>query len=494
MTFFTNLSHDLKTPLSLIISPLEKMIPTKSDSNEKQELEMMHRNAKLLLNEVEQLLDVRKLDSGQSLICLAHGNLTEFVSEVCADFFSFAESKGVSLDIIEESKVIEMDFDQKKIRRIMQNLLSNAFKYNIKEGKVEVRIGQLFEDKQSFARIEVTDTCIGIADEHKTKIFNRFFQTNHTSTRMGSGIGLNVVQDYVQMHHGNVKVHDNKPQGTRIVVLLPIHSQYQRTIKLEPSKVKEDNENTPIDSNQKAVLVVEDNADFRLFLSNSLREEYTIFEAENGAVALTILNAQKIDLVLTDLMMPKMNGLELCYAMKLSDTLKHIPIVMLSAQNAREQIVEGLNNGADDYLTKPFNVDILLIRVKKLLSWTENNVHTKRSYQVTPSDITVNSLDEELVQKAIEIVEREIAQTEFNVKQLSVELGMSRGHLYRKLTVITGKTPVEFIRIIRIKRGMQYLQQETGCVLEIAHSVGLSPKMFSKYFKEEFGVYSSEYK
>ncbi|MFV0290757.1 MAG: response regulator [Mangrovibacterium sp.] len=493
MTFFTNLSHDLKTPLSLIISPLEKMIPTKIEGAEKQELEMMFRNAKLLLNEVEQLLEVRKLDNAESLIRLAHGNLTEFIGEVCADFFSFAKSEGISLNIIEETKVIEMDFDQKKIRRVMQNLLANAFKYNIKDGKVEVRIGQLFHDQQNMARIEVADTGIGIADEHKEKIFDRFFQTNHTSTRMGSGIGLNVVLDYVKMHNGSVQVCDNKPQGTRIIVLLPISSQYRRTIKLEPTKMKVANQQEMMDENQKTVLVVEDNADFRIFLSNSLRNDYNILEAENGAVAMRVLEDYKVDLVLTDLTMPEMNGMELCEAMKADEKSKHIPIIMLSAQNAREQIVAGLNNGADDYLTKPFNVDILLIRVEKLMHWSRTAENKKKPYQVSPSDISVKSLDEELVQKAIEIVEREIAQVDFNVEQLSAEVGMSRGHLYRKLTAITGKTPVEFIRIIRIKRGMQLLQQEKGSVSEIAHSVGLSPKMFAKYFKEEFGKLPSEY-
>lgn len=492
LRFFTNVNHDLRTPLSLIIIPLEKILHSEAAMNVQKELTLIHRNAVTLLNVVNQLLDLRKLENGKAQLNASHGDLAEFTKCVCDSFESYADKKGITLSLVLKSRELETNFDRNKMERILLNLLSNAFKYNCEQGSVTVTLESVVKEGSSYASLKVADTGIGISDANKEKIFDRFFQEESASTAyVGSGIGMHIVYEYVQLHGGEIKIVDNQPQGTIVEVLLPI--VYAARQEMLPSVVEEKGGDESQLVSQRNLLVVEDNDDFRNFLVDSLKEYYQVFEAANGKEALLVLQKQEINLVVSDIRMPVMDGLELCHAIKSDLTYSHIPVLLLTARSAEEHVLEGLREDADDYLTKPFNLEILLLRIAKLLQWSSNNHKQFGTIDISPSEITVSTLDERLIEQAIQAVENNMDNSEFSVEDLSAAIGMSRGHLYKKLMTITGKSPIEFIRILRIKRGKALLEQSQESISQIAYRVGLSPKSFSKYFKEEFGSLPSEY-
>ena len=498
MRFFTNVSHDLRTPLSLIIIPLEKLLSSNLEKGVKEELELIHRNSETLLNEVNQLLDFRKLDQQKTQLMLSHGNLSDFVKEVCGSFIPQAVKKGINIRLhINETKM-DMDFDRNKIQRILLNLLSNAVKYNYENGEVIVALDKITANGTENAQIQVADTGIGIKDENKDKIFDRFFQEQHsTTTYIGNGIGLHIVKEYVTMHHGTITVENHIPQGTIFTITLPVtHNYAVNDEKQDEAEIREkavDEVSDTTDTHKTSLLIVEDNDDFRNFLINCLKGTYQVFDAPNGKEALEILAHQSIQIVISDVMMPEMDGMELCRKIKTDIRYSHIPVILLTARTADEHELSGLKEGADDYITKPFNLEILLLRIQKILKWTINNHEKFKTIDISPSEITVSSLDEQLIEKAIRAVEENMDNSEFSVEELSSYVGMSRGHLYKKLIMITGKSPLEFIRILRVKRGKQLLEQSQLNVSQIAYQIGLSPKQFAKYFKEEFGYVPSEY-
>ena len=495
MRFFTNVSHDLRTPLSLIITPLEKLLASSiSDNQVKSDLKLMHRNAEILMGEVNQLLDLRKLENGKSELKLSHGNISEFIKETCGSFEPYSNKKGIQLKLILKSPSIEMDFDRNKIQRILMNLLSNAYKFNTENGSITITVDKITEANAEKIRIQVADTGIGISEDGKELIFERFYQETHTSDYIGSGIGLHIVKEYVSMHGGNIEVKNNVPRGTVFVITLPISLTYEKYAEEEQVEEIVPTEDMESTENDYPILIVEDNDDFRQFLIDCLKEHYPVVAAPNGKKALSVMSHQPVKMVISDVMMPVMDGLELCNKIKGDIRFSHIPVILLTARAADEHVLSGLKEGADDYITKPFNLDILLLRINKLLEWRKMNYNKFKTIDIEPSEITISSLDEQLISKAIKLVEENISNPEFSVEELSSAIGMTRGHLYKKLMTITGKSPIEFIRAIRIKRGKQLLEKSQLGVSEIAYEVGLSPKQFSKYFKEAYGELPSEYK
>ena len=484
MRFFTNVSHDLRTPLALIITPLEKLLALESARNLKTDLELIYRNAVALLNEVNQLLDFRKLDRQKTQLTPSYGNLSDFVKETCDSFKELSLKNGIRLELNLMDTDISMSFDRNKMQRILLNLLSNAVKYNRKDGIVVVTVNKILVSEKEHVRIQVADTGIGIKDENKEKVFDRFFQEQHTATTyVGSGIGLHIVKEYVTLHQGTIRITDNQPQGSIFTITLPVVDRTN-----EERQLCHDSKEEGV-----SVLVVEDNDDFRHFLIGCLKEHYQIFEASDGKEALEILSQQSVQMVISDVMMPVMDGLELCHAVKTDIRFSHIPVILLTARTAEKHVLGGLREGADDYITKPFNLDILLLRIQKLLKWTRSNHEKFGKMEVSPSEITISSLDEQLIEKAIRIVEDNMDNSEFSVEELSTQIGISRSGLYKKLMSITGKSPLEFIRILRLKRGKQLLEKSQLNISQIAYQVGLSPKQFAKYFKEEYGCLPSNY-
>lgn len=444
----------------------------------------IHRNAVALLDEVNQLLDFRKLDKQKAQLSLSYGNLSDFVKETCDSFKELSLKNGIQLELNLMDADISMSFDRNKMQRILLNLLSNAVKYNREDGSVVVTVDKIRVSEKEHVRIQVADTGIGIKDENKEKVFDRFFQEQHAATTyVGSGIGLHIVKEYVTLHQGTIRITDNRPQGSIFVITLPVVGGTNEERQLCHGSQEEGI----------SVLVVEDNDDFRRFLVGCLKEHYQVFEASNGKEALEILSQQSVQMVISDVMMPVMDGLELCHAVKTDIRFSHIPVILLTARTAEEHVLGGLREGADDYITKPFNLDILLLRIQKLLQWTQSNHEKFGKMEVSPSEITISSLDEQLIEKAIRIVEENMDNSEFSVEELSAQIGISRSGLYKKLMSITGKSPLEFMRILRLKRGKQLLEKSQLSISQIAYQVGLSPKQFAKYFKEEYGCLPSEY-
>lgn len=503
LRFFTNISHELRTPLTLIISPLENVIRQTRDEGQKGKLEMVHRNAVRLLNMVNQLLDFRKSDVKGHQLNPAQGDIVEFVHNISNSFKEYSEKKSVHLIFFTAIKELLMVFDEDKMGKIIMNLLSNAFKFTPEGGRVDVSLDLLPATAEQTERLEIriSDTGIGIKDEDKELIFERFFQVQQKSGQKtsGSGIGLHLVKEFVALHNGTITVFDNLSKGTVFVVTLPVvHAQVAAKPEAGPTAEEENIEtleHIALAQDMPLVLIVDDNEDFRLFMRDSLATEYRVEVAADGSKAWQMIPELQPDIIVSDVMMPEMDGNELCRLVKNDIRTSHIPLVLLTARSAKEQKLEGLESGADDYVTKPFDFDILNLRIKRLLQLRQKRQENfNPQMEIAPSDITITSLDEKLIQKAIKYVEDNISRSELSVEELSSELGMSRVHLYKKMVSITGKTPIEFIRIIRLKRAAQFLRESQQTVSEIAFQTGFSnPKYFRKYFKDEFGVLPSEY-
>lgn len=503
--FFTNISHELRTPLTLIIAPLEQMLKEESnDESRKMRLQLMYRNAHRLLVLVNQLLDFRKGEMSSHHLSLSEGDIITYIQGVCDSFLLMADKKQIHFSFFSSVDHFTMAFDADKVGKIVMNLLANAFKFTPEGGRVTVMVEHIQEDIDVI-EIKVADTGVGISDADKEHIFDRFYQTENkenVDATSGTGIGLSLIHDFVALHGEDVTVFDNIGKGAVFVVHIPVKHvdvQYHPANSMPvpdllPEAAGQSNEETD-KSKFPLLLIVDDNDDFRLFMEYSLGLQYRVKLASNGKEAWDILqNSEEMpDLVVSDIMMPEMDGNELCRLIKEDKRTAHIPVILLSAKQNTESKVEGLTMGADDYVTKPFNMTILVLRIRKLIELSRYNV-SKGTIDPAPSDIVITSLDEKLIEKAVKYVEDNISRSDLSVEELSRELGMSRVHLYKKMLQITGKTPIEFIRVIRLKRAAQLLRDSQLHVSEIAFQVGFNnPKYFSRYFKEEFGVLPSAY-
>lgn len=504
--FFTNVSHELRTPLTLIISPLESMMKETADERRLDKLKLMHRNAQRLLNLVNQLLDFRKNEVAGLHLSLSEGDVVAYARNICSSFLILSEKKNVHLTFFSAVESLNMAFDEDKIGKVIMNLLSNAFKFTPEGGRVDVSM-DLLRDSSEVLEIKVSDTGVGISDEDKERIFDRFYQVEHNGESdhqsTGSGIGLSLVRDYVTLHGGTVRVFDNVGKGSVFVVDIPVkHSASVAEEHLEekeaPSVKHElpagqiaDGTSAEVEKKKPLALIVDDNEDLIAFMKDSLILYFRVQSASNGREAWQMIPDLMPDIIVSDVMMPEMDGNELCRWVKSDRRTANIPLILLTAKQAVEDKLEGLTIGADDYVTKPFNVEILVLRMRKLIDLSSKNKLRTR-IEPEPSEIVITSLDEQLIEKAIKFVEENITCSDLSVESLSRELGMSRVQLYKKLLQITGKTPTEFIRIIRLKRAVQFLRESQLNVSEIAYRVGFNnPKYFTKYFKDEFGVLPS---
>ncbi|MBN1182779.1 MAG: response regulator [Bacteroidales bacterium] len=509
--FFTNVSHEFRTPLTLIITPLERLIKKYKDHEIKPQLDLIFSNAKRLNGLINQLLDFRKMEAQRLQINWDFGNIIKFLREVFNSFRDLAESKSMVYSFTSSVDELFMRFDEDKLEKILFNLLSNAFKFTHDKGKIEVDIDFLeinnsnnpfFNSKEALV-IRVCDTGIGIHPDLHDKVFERFFQNDQPSSLInkGSGVGLSLTQEFVKLHDGVIKVDSALNKGSTFTVYLPVNRERIEELHKEmkvPQELPVVGEISDIHYNPSnfTILLVEDNEDFRFYLRDNLRVNYRIIEARNGKEAIEIIVNQMPDLIVSDLRMPIMDGLEFCKQTKQNKNTSHIPFILLTASLTPENEIEGLQAGADAYITKPFSFEILESRINNLISQRER---TKKFYQknfkIEPGTIGITSLDEKLMDKALKIVEVNISDTDFSVEKLSNELGFSRVHLYKKMLSITGKTPVEFIRLVRLKRAAQLLKESQLTVSEIAYQVGFTdPRYFSKQFRAEFNMLPSRYK
>ena len=503
--FFTNVSHELRTPLTLIISPLEGMLKETTDELQSTRLQLMHRNAQRLLHLVNQLLDFRKGEMSTHQLSLSEGDIISYVHSVCNSFLLMADKKHIQFSFFSGIDTFSMAFDADKVGKIVMNLLSNAFKFTPEGGRVTVMIEHV-AGTPDMLEIKIADTGIGISEVDKEHIFERFYQAGHKGVEetTGNGIGLSLVRDFVTLHEGEVKVFDNIGTGSVFVIQFPV-KHVETQVQLPPEtgipageeEDKEIKEETREETERKdfpLLLIVDDNEDFRIFMRYSLELQYRVKLAVSGKEAWEMMQEELPDLVISDVMMPQMDGNELCRLIKQDKRTAHIPVILLTARQNTEAKLEGLQTGADDYVTKPFNMTILVLRIRKLIELSRYHRVTQGMIDPAPSEIVITSLDEKLIEKAIKYVEDNMSRTELSVEELSRELGMSRVHLYKKLLQITGKTPIEFIRVIRLKRAAQLLRESQLHVSEVAFEVGFNnPKYFSRYFKDEFGVLPSVY-
>ena len=503
--FFTNVSHELRTPLTLIISPLEGMLKETTDELQSTRLQLMYRNAQRLLHLVNQLLDFRKGEMSTHQLSLSEGDIISYVHSVCNSFLLMADKKHIQFSFFSGIDTFSMAFDADKVGKIVMNLLSNAFKFTPEGGRVTVMIEHV-AGTPDMLEIKIADTGIGISDVDKEHIFERFYQADHKGVEetTGNGIGLSLVRDFVTLHEGEVKGFDNIGTGSVFVIQFPV-KHVETQVQLPPEtgisigeeEDKEIKEETREETERKdfpLLLIVDDNEDFRIFMRYSLELQYRVKLAVNGNEAWEMMQEELPDLVISDVMMPQMDGNELCRLIKQDKRTAHIPVILLTARQNTEAKLEGLQTGADDYVTKPFNMTILVLRIRKLIELSRYHRVTQGMIDPVPSEIVITSLDEKLIEKAIKYVEDNMSRTELSVEELSRELGMSRVHLYKKLLQITGKTPIEFIRVIRLKRAAQLLRESQLHVSEVAFEVGFNnPKYFSRYFKDEFGVLPSVY-
>ena len=490
LQFFTNISHDLRTPLTLIISPLEQMVKKMEQGNIPEnmlnQLKNIHKNAQLLLNEVNTLLDFRRIDAGGETINLQQGDIVDHLNSILVSFGDYAEERGIHLSFNHDIDSFIMEYDREKMNKVIYNLFSNALKFTPSGGSVNLS----FYQKQDHVIISVADTGKGIPDNDKPNIFRRFYQSaNNDSSQTGSGIGLHIASDYVRLHHGTISVSDNKPIGTVFTITLPAFANSPSPVVSQPSLVT-------CHPSTLTKLIVDDNPDMLSFVSSCMKETYKVLTATDGASALDILQHEQIGLIISDVMMPGIDGFELCRRVKNDINLSHIPVILLTARTTDVSRIEGLQLGADDYLTKPFNVEVLRLRVKKFIEWEQNNHQQFRKKMIIePSEITITPLDEQFIKKAITLVEQNISDSDYSVETLAADVAMSRSTLYKKLMAITGQGPAEFIRTIRIKRGRALLETSQMQITEIAYAVGFTTvKSFTMNFKAEYGMTPSEFK
>ncbi len=515
--FFTNVSHEFRTPLSLIISPLEKLLKQSKDDGLQPQLKLMYRNSRRLLNLVNQLLDFRRMEVQKINLKPAYGDIVFFIDEIYQTFTDLAERKHIQFVYTTSHKEFFTWFDHDKLEKIVFNLLSNAFKFT-SEGKT-ISIDLLIEPgvKEVQAQdgsgytgdrvtLKVIDTGIGIPHENIDRIFIRFFQNDMPGTALsqGSGIGLSLTKEFVQLHNGSIQVESEPGKGSCFTVILHLSAESSgasSSLADIPEEImapaSEDETVNKLTEEKKGalVLLVEDNDDFRFYLKDNLKAKYKIIEASNGKEGISIAIGNLPDLIVSDVMMPEVDGFELCQQLKTNLKTSHIPIILLTARMSEQKKMEGFETGADDYITKPFSFEMLESRMNNLIEQRERIRNAFQKYfKIEPGEIGITSLDEKLIAKALKLVEENMENPEFSVEKLSRELGMSRVHLYKKLTALTGKTPIEFIRIMRLKRAAQLLGKSQLTVSEIAYEVGFNdPRYFSRYFKTEFGILPSQY-
>ena len=517
--FFTNITHEFRTPLTLILAPIATMSEKITDPRLSQQLNIMKKNGRRLLTLVNQLLDLSKLESGNLKLNVAPGNIISIIKGVTMSFQSLAESKQIELLVHSEAREPILYFDQDKIEKVLSNLLSNAFKFTAPGGRIQVTVQSPAiaknKDLKEYLQIIVKDTGKGIPAEKVAHIFNRFYQADDSLVREfgGSGIGLALTKEFIDLHHGSIEVFSQETKGTEMVLRLPMGKEHFIAAginvqdKIEDSFLQEEentlpiisgnddyNEGTAPDQQKPIVLLIEDNAEVRQYIKEILMEDYTVIQAADGEAGVEKAGEQIPDLILSDVMMPKMNGYQVCKILKNTEKTSHIPIILLTAKASIESKLEGLQTAADDYLTKPFVSGELLARVHNLIQ-SRKKLREKFRGQIIlkPSEIVSSSIDEVFLNRLMKIVEENMGDDLFGVERLSDKMGMSRSQLHRKLNALIGKGPSQLIRSFRLTRAHDLLKVNAATLAEIAYTVGFSsPSYFSKCFREQFGYTPSD--
>lgn len=510
LNFFTNVSHELRTPLTLILNPIEEIGKQENlTPQSRQYVEVVRKNAERMARFVNQLLDLRKLQSGKGVIHPSRVEVVSFVKSIGEYFLELAREKHIDFHVVSESKEIEAWLDIDKVETVIYNLVGNAFKFTPGGKAIRVRVSQLAQHNK--VQIEVSDQGKGVPPEMLDKIFELFYEENVTESKQkGTGIGLALSKEMITLHGGTITARNNEDGGLTVTVTLAVGKAQAATTTptfLQHAEATDEmlaSYETPVtepveaNGNLPLLLVVEDNADLQAFLKTQLNTLYRVETADNGEEGLAKALELQPDLVLSDIMMPKMNGIEMLDKLKNNLATSHIPVILLTAKSAIESQIEGLDYGADYYITKPFRHDFLVAAIRNLISQRKKVLNAllegKKTIQLEPGEVTITSRDETFLQQIVAIVEEKMADVDFNIDTVAETVAMGRTTFYRKFKGLTGLAPVEFVREMRLKRAKQLLDAGTGNISEIAYSVGFNnAKYFSTCFKAQFGVTPSEY-
>jgi signal transduction histidine kinase/DNA-binding response OmpR family regulator len=515
--FFANISHEFRTPLTLLLAPIEEQLAScQSSGKQKESLLLMRRNANRLLELVNQLLDLSKLEAGKMQLAVKQGDLEELLKILIISFDSLADSKKITY--IKNFKIPpgEYWYDADALEKILNNLLSNAFKFTPAQGTVTVTIenAAAIATKGSWIKLCVADTGKGIAQDEQEKIFSPFYQGKHTMDgSIGTGLGLSLVKEFTKLYGGYVTLTSQEREGTIIEVYLPVGRENFNAIECShsilPTQIavngahnplieENDDENIvqgSVRPNHDVILVVEDNEDLRNFMSSILQDEYTVVTASNGKDGVEQALVHIPSLIISDVMMPVMEGTELTEKIKTDHRTSHIPVILLTAKNEQTSRLAGYKNGADDFLTKPFSTEELRVRIANLIDQRKLlAAKYKERITVLPTSMCEASLDEKFLQRARVVVERNIGDFTFGVESMASEMNLSRTQLLRKIKALTGLSTNEFIKDLRLKRAAELILAKANTITQVGYTVGFNDQSyFTKCFKKQFGVAPSEY-
>lgn len=497
MKFFTNISHEIRSPLTLILGPIARIKEAlKDDEKLSKQIEIMDNNGDRLLRMVNQLLNLRKIEMGGMQVCLKPVEFVSFVKKVCAYFDDACARNTISMNVHSVPNRLECSIDEDKVEKIVYNILSNAVKYTKSYIEVFVDVDDSGSEQEKII-IKIRDNGRGIDKTDIDKIFHRFFQTQDSGhDNQGTGIGLHLAKEFATVIGGGITVESEKNKGTEFTISIPCHRMAVQEIKNEKTDDEETAENKiEMATERPVVLIVEDNEDIRTYLRTSLDDTYEIREAKNGLEGEEMAIELLPDMIISDIMMPIKNGIEMNIDLKNNILTKHIPIIMLTAKTADETKKESLEAGADAYITKPFSEGVLRAQISRILSSKEEyRNHLLSELLMTPQKFKEAAPENEFLSKVVAIVEQNLTEPEFDVAQLSRELGMSRVHLYRTFKSFVGHSPSDFIKDFRLQRGVDILLQKKYNVNEIAYMTGFNdPKYFTSNFKKKYGMTPTEY-
>ncbi len=504
--FFANISHEFRTPLTLMLGPIRQLLEKSTDPAEKDLLSMAHRNANRQLLLVNQLLDLSKLDAGKMNLQASEEDFIPFLKGIAHAYESLAKQKNIALKVECPEGRLPLFFNRDKMEKILFNLLSNAFKFTPSGGSISIRL----QKKKDKAAVTVADTGTGITADRLPNIFDRFFQaeSGKNAVQEGSGIGLALVRELVQLHGGSVSVASEEGKGTSFYLQFPLGKAHLQPEEIAGAAPGPENEQVPANwlaalpadetmqepeaatlKDAARLLVIEDNEDVRAFIRHRLQHSFQILEAFDGEDGVRKAFEHMPDLIISDVMMPRKDGYEVCQILKTDLRTSHIPIILLTAKAAQEEKLEGLETGADDYLTKPFDSRELEVRAQNLIRLRQQlRERFAKSISLKPSEVVTNSLDQEFLENAMRIVEANISNESFNIETMSREIGMSRPNLNRKLRALINQSTNQFIQSVRLQRAADLLRQKAGTVSEIAFRTGFSSTAyFVKCFKDQFG-------
>lgn len=503
LQFFTNVSHEVRTPLTLILAPLDRLIISLRESPYASDLGLIQKNANRLLRVINQILDFRKVEGKQEKLAVREIDLVPFVGEIKSYFDSMASVRAIAYTFTSSIKQCTLWIDPDLLEKVFVNLLSNAFKFTPEGGSVRIELTE--EEDRVF--IQVIDTGSGIQPGNLPHLFDRFYTEDRS---MGTGIGLHLVKEYIHMHGGEIRVESEPGQRTTFTVCLRKgKAHFEDSDLMETSVSHQAYEASRLDDSEThkmlsktypyTILITEDDDEVRCFLERELSPHFKTRTAANGKDALRVLEEEEISLVVSDVMMPEMNGFELCRMIKSQLPFSHIPVILLTTLTDERQRIFGITGGADDYIQKPFHTDYVKIKIIHLLQerqkLRERLLEKLRDNKLLLSEPEkVESIDDAFLRKFAEQIEAVYADPEYNVEKLSETLGLSRGHLHRKIKELTGTAPVEFLRTYRLNKATQLLRQNAYTVSEVAYRTGFSsPAYFSKCFKAVYGVTPTEY-